>query len=348
VTLNHPSLVAGGTYEARLYANDGYTLLAKSAPFVLNPTGPVVAVTTAPAVRGQSITTKWSGIATPTTWDWVGIYTPGSPETSYLDWAYTNGGSSGAAYVTLSHPSLVPGSTYEARLYANDGYTLLAKSPPFTLATTTQPTTPAKLYYYHNDHRGTPQVLTDSSGAVVWRATYDPFGQATVTVNTITNNLRDAGQYFDSETGLHYNWFRYYDPKVGRYISSDPIGLKGGLNTYLYARANPLRYTDPLGLASLQLPSNGNIWSGSDDQDWVCSTPMGIFNIWSCTEQCCIQHDLCYQQLGCNFSSWGRTLSSRPSACQICNLMAVSCIARNIGKNNCGLTCPAPKRPKNN
>jgi RHS repeat-associated protein len=58
-----------------------------------------------------------------------------------------------------------------------------------------------------------------------------------------------AGQSFDAETGLHYNWHRYYDPKVGRYISSDPIGLEGGLNTYTYALNNPLRYFDPDGLA---------------------------------------------------------------------------------------------------
>lgn len=61
-------------------------------------------------------------------------------------------------------------------------------------------------------------------------------------------NLRYAGQYRDAETGLHQNWHRYYDPKVGRYISSDPIGLAGGLNTYLYASGNPVRYVDPFGL----------------------------------------------------------------------------------------------------
>jgi len=55
------------------------------------------------------------------------------------------------------------------------------------------------------------------------------------------------GQYYDQETGLHYNWFRYYDPQTDRYITSDPVGLAGGLNTYLYALANPLRYTDPTG-----------------------------------------------------------------------------------------------------
>jgi RHS repeat-associated protein len=89
--------------------------------------------------------------------------------------------------------------------------------------------------------------MTDSNGTTVWLATYEPFGNATVMGN-ITNNLRMAGQYYDQETNLHYNWNRYYDPRVGRYITSDPIGLLGGLNTYSYVYNNPLRWTDPKGL----------------------------------------------------------------------------------------------------
>jgi RHS repeat-associated protein len=104
------------------------------------------------------------------------------------------------------------------------------------------------VYYFHNDHLGTPQKMTDSSGAVVWAADYLPFGQADVTIATVENNLRFAGQYYDSETGLHYNHHRYYDPKLGRYLRADPIGLGGGLNPFSFVFANPIRYKDPRGL----------------------------------------------------------------------------------------------------
>ena len=103
-------------------------------------------------------------------------------------------------------------------------------------------------YYFHNDHLGTPQVVTDSTQAVVWQGDYDPFGKATETVAKVEQNLRFPGQYLDRESGLHYNYFRTYDPSIGRYTQSDPIGLEGGVSTYGYAYQNSLRYTDPDGL----------------------------------------------------------------------------------------------------
>ncbi|SIR02094.1 RHS repeat-associated core domain-containing protein [Marinobacterium stanieri] len=107
----------------------------------------------------------------------------------------------------------------------------------------------AVVYYIHTDHLNTPQVVSDNQGTVVWRADYDAFGQAAVAPGSIlTFNLRFPGQYFDSETGLHYNYYRDYDPSTGRYIQSDPIGLDGGLNTYGYVENNPLIYSDPFGL----------------------------------------------------------------------------------------------------
>ena len=67
-------------------------------------------------------------------------------------------------------------------------------------------------------------------------------------LGNFTCNLRLPGQYFDRETNLHYNYFRDYDPSIGRYVQSDPIGLGGGLNTYAYVNGQPLRLVDPLGL----------------------------------------------------------------------------------------------------
>jgi RHS repeat-associated protein len=108
--------------------------------------------------------------------------------------------------------------------------------------------------YYHHDRLGTPLQATDKTGAVVWSADFDEFGRASITTPpssperaTIVSNLRLPGQIEDAETGLHYNFRRYYDPAIGRYITSDPIGIAGGLNRYVYAGANPTRSVDPTG-----------------------------------------------------------------------------------------------------
>jgi len=106
-----------------------------------------------------------------------------------------------------------------------------------------------ELYYYGNDRLGTPQILTDSTNTVVWEAVYEPFGEEDINPNsTVVSNFRFPGQYYDSESGFHYNYHRYYDPKTGTYLSPDPIGQTGGLNLYLYGTNNAINLIDILGL----------------------------------------------------------------------------------------------------
>lgn len=105
-------------------------------------------------------------------------------------------------------------------------------------------------YYYHNDHLGTPQRVTDDQGQVAWSAELLAYGGIAQETHSGTDNpLRFPGQYHDRETGLYYNRFRYYSPLLGRYVQPDPLGLKGGLNVYQYT-LNPLQHTDPLGLCN--------------------------------------------------------------------------------------------------
>jgi RHS repeat-associated protein len=111
-----------------------------------------------------------------------------------------------------------------------------------------EPSADAEIYYLHNDHLGTPQVVTDQNRNVVWQGEYSPFGELVSQSGSLSQPLRFPGQHADPETGLYYNYFRDYDPSLGRYIQSDPIGLRGGVNTYGYALQNPVLFFDPYGL----------------------------------------------------------------------------------------------------
>ncbi|MGU7773982.1 RHS repeat-associated core domain-containing protein [Burkholderia sp. MR1-5-21] len=116
-------------------------------------------------------------------------------------------------------------------------------------------------FHYHCDQIGTPLLMTDELGDVVWEASYKAWGEAREVIARASksagvvprNPLRFQGQQVDEETGLHYNRYRYYDPSAGRFIGKDPIGLAGGINPYEYA-SNPTEWIDPLGL-SKQCPT---------------------------------------------------------------------------------------------
>lgn len=130
----------------------------------------------------------------------------------------------------------------------------------------------ADIYWYHTDQVGMPRELSNISGEISWRADYRAWGNTLRVSSPVAKEheepvwqpLRFQGQYYDAETGLHYNRFRYYDPDVGRFVSQDPIGLAGGLNLYQYA-PNPLSWVDPLGLAKeLTSGSVYRMGSGTD------------------------------------------------------------------------------------
>jgi len=112
----------------------------------------------------------------------------------------------------------------------------------------------ASLYYVNPDELGSPRVVTNTSNQPVWRWDSDAFGNGAPnedprgTGTLFSYNLRFPGQYYDKESGLHYNYFRDYDPATGRYVQSNPIGLAGGANTYTYVNGNPVSFVDPYGL----------------------------------------------------------------------------------------------------
>ncbi len=136
---------------------------------------------------------------------------------------------------------------------ATDSQNISTTSAAITLTVTASVT---QIYYIHTDQLNTPRLITDSNNAKVWEwHNDDPFAgnvpndDPNSTGSHFEYNPRLSGQYYDKETGLFYNWNRFYNPATGRYDQSDLIGLAAGVNTYAYVGGNPLRYTDPSGLA---------------------------------------------------------------------------------------------------
>jgi len=134
---SYPMTVPGGTYELRLFSNDGFTLLATSNTVSVTSGSAVVAASPASVPSGGSVTVNWSGVANATPGDWIGLYRSGDPDLAFISWIYDSSCTQVAGIAkgsgSCSYPMTVPGGTYELRLFSNDGFTLLATSNTITV-----------------------------------------------------------------------------------------------------------------------------------------------------------------------------------------------------------------------
>ena len=180
--------------------------------------------------------------------------------------AFYNGttliGSDTTAPYSVTWSNVATGS-YSLTAKATDNQGAVTTSAPVAV-TVTDPPVAAGVYYLYADHLNTPRVVTDATNKVVWRWDSDPFGTDVANEDPdgdgkkFRYNQRFPGQYYDKETGLHYNYFRDYEPGTGRYVQSDPIGLVGGMNLYAYVEGNPISKVDPSGLSPNSGSSNGS------------------------------------------------------------------------------------------
>ena len=263
------SNVTANSYNVTAKATDNKNATATTAPVtvnVINNSAPTVSLTANPANGTAPATIILNATA---------IDTDGTiAQVEFLN------GTNSIATVTQA-----PYTTNWANV-AQGNYSLTAKATDNLGATTTSAAVPVavtantpKAYDIHADHLNTPRVITDATGTEVWRWDSAPFGETAANEQPqgnqqtkFTFNQRFPGQYYDQETGLHYNYFRDYDPSSGRYVESDPIGLDGGINTYSYGFANSLIFIDALGLQVYARPSLPrrvevhNRWTSSERQ----------------------------------------------------------------------------------
>ncbi len=237
--------VVAGSYNISAKVTDSNNNSVSSAPVaisVINNTAPTVSVTVNPAAATAPATLIIAATANDT-------------DGSVAKVELFNGANLIATLTTAPY-------TYQWTNVAEGSYTISAKATDNLGASTTSSSVAvnvaarqAQIYDIHADHLGTPRMVTDASGNSVWEWISTPFGESLPNQNPqnvvgkeFVMNLRFPGQVFDEETGLHYNYFRDYDPKTGRYVESDPIGLSGGMNTFGYVGGNPTNGVDDFGL----------------------------------------------------------------------------------------------------
>jgi RHS repeat-associated protein len=140
--------------------------------------------------------------------------------------------------------------------------------------------------YYHRDALGSVMVLTDEDGVMKTQYKYEPYGNVTVSGDSDDNPFQYTGRENDG-TGLYYYRARYYSPEMQRFVSEDPIGLRGGINKFVYTDNNSVNRKDPLGL----------VWYGNWCGPGGSGTPI------NCYDSACKRHDECYEDCGIEWLS---------------------------------------------
>lgn len=176
--------------------------------------------------------------------------------------------------------------TYGDGLTKSQHYVYLNNSP-IAMVNSTHPGS-YDYYYYQTNQINVPVALVNENNQTVWKAHQQGFGIKVAQAN-IEQPLRFPGQLEDEETGYYYNYQRYYDPNTGRYLQSDPIGLKGGLNAYSYVMGNPVSFVDPLGLYTLgdakSSLKNKGVTPAEEGLIWDSFSDTQIFNEWLSLER---------------------------------------------------------------
>jgi RHS repeat-associated protein len=199
--------------------------------------------------------------------------------------------------------------------------------------------TGVNIYTIHPDHLGTPRQITNSQNKILWRwDTRDAFGSERPNEDAdgdgkrFSFNLRFPGQYFDRETGRHDNWWRVYDPLNGRYTTSDPIGLDGGLNRFAYVGGNPVSSIDPNGTLTML----GGVA--------VAGGLLGAYAAWSKyadLQQCKIDCKKQCESIPCSRDDPDAAGNNLPRCLATCSPL---CLAKFMGSSKKGPTGPQPPK----
>lgn len=247
------------TYSTEASSNRLMTVSSPLTTYTYDATGNVIGLGAAVAnydLSGRWASTSMSGTTLTATFNALGQRVR----------KYTSAGSSSAVLFVYDQQGQLLGE-YDNAGNAIREYVWLGSTPVAMF--TPDGANPPKMFFIQTDHIDTPRVVVDRNQATRWIWMAEPFGTGAPEDNpsslgVFMQPLRFPGQYFDVETGTHYNYFRDYDPWAGRYLQSDPIGLRGGQNTYAYVGGNPSNRIDPTGEFAIFIPVIPIIITGTD------------------------------------------------------------------------------------